>query len=150
MSDSALKLKFVLKVPFYFPACLLESEFRARLVWPLENAFSESQMSQNLKNVKKRQKLQLPFFQCPSLFPIFDVFRKTSTEGGGVISNPKISFNECSKQSSFWNLGDPESPPVLTPPSNSPAAADKAGPGGGQTQSRSGHAQVKFSATQFL
>ena len=50
MLDSVLKLKSVLKVRFYFPACVLESEFRAWLIWPPKNAFSESQMSQ------KRQK----------------------------------------------------------------------------------------------
>ena len=60
MSDSVLKLKFVLKVPFYFPACLLESEFRAQLIWPPKNAFSESQMSQ--------KHLQEPTFSISEFF----------------------------------------------------------------------------------
>ena len=53
MHDSVLKLKSVLKVRFYFPACVLESEFRAWLIWPPKNAFSESQMSQ-----KRQKRLQ--------------------------------------------------------------------------------------------
>ena len=47
------ELKSVLKVRFYFPACVLESEFRAWLIWPPKNAFSESQMSQ-----KRQKRLQ--------------------------------------------------------------------------------------------
>ena len=53
MHDSVLKLKSVLKVRFYFPACVLESEFRAWLIWPPKNAFSESKMSQ-----KRQKRLQ--------------------------------------------------------------------------------------------
>ena len=48
MSGSVLKLKSVLKVRFYFPACLFESEFRAQLIWPPKMPFQNHKCPKNI------------------------------------------------------------------------------------------------------